>query len=155
MVHTMSDILHFQPNVPVEVALAYSTGRQKELGKPLLFTLTDGRIMFLPVSVADQIARRAIKPRQPFFLCRFKPGRGALDRWRVWLPGEPVPQPDGEFAIKETPEPLRSRRILSKVQSLRVILAIVSDDDDAGSLQEIREDCTARLHQLGFEVHHG
>ncbi len=90
----MSTILRFRPNVPVQVSLAYSTGRRKELGRPLLFTLTDGRVMFLPVTVADLIEHRNIQPRQPFFICRFKPRRGALDHWRVWLPGEPVPIAD-------------------------------------------------------------
>lgn len=86
----MADILRFRPNVPVEVALAFSTGRRKALGRPLLFTLTDGRVMFLPVTVADLIEHRHIQPRQPFFICKFKPRRGALDQWRVWLPGEVV-----------------------------------------------------------------
>ena len=94
----MAAILHFEPNVPVEVSLAFATGRRKEFGTPVLFTLADGRVMFLQVTVADQIERRGIKPRQPFFICRYKAGKGALDFWRVWLRGERVgTQPDGTF----------------------------------------------------------
>ena len=86
----MKETVKFLPNVPVQVSLAYSSGRRKALGRPLLFTLTDGRVMFLPVTVADQIEHRNIQPRQPFFICKFKAHRGALDQWRIWLPGETV-----------------------------------------------------------------
>lgn len=121
--------------------MAFSTGRRKELGKPLLFTLTDGRIMFLPVTVADLIERRSIQPRQPFFICKFKACRGSLEQWRVWLPGEPQPA-----------DPLRAGRLEREIEDLRLIQAIVLErnSEAPGAFGEILVALDSRLQFLGY-----
>jgi hypothetical protein len=100
----MNQIQRFEPNVPVEVALAYGQGKTVDngFGRRVMFTLVSNRVMFLGVTVADRIERLGVKARQPFFLCRYQPRRGALDQWRAWLPGhEPSfgEQPDGTFVV--------------------------------------------------------
>ena len=86
----MPEILHFRSNLPVQVALAYATGRRKKYGTPIMFTLVDGRRMFLDVSVAFQIERLGIRARQPFYICQYT--HGPIPAWRVWPPGEtPLP----------------------------------------------------------------
>ena len=41
----MNEIIRFQPNVPVEIALKYSTGKrvQGRYGEQYFFSLVDGR----------------------------------------------------------------------------------------------------------------
>jgi hypothetical protein len=100
----MSEIQKFPPNVPMQIALVYGHGKtiDKGFGRRVMFTLVGGAVMFLGVTVADTIERLGVRARQPFFLCRYQPRRGALDQWRAWLPGhEPSPgeQPDGTFVV--------------------------------------------------------
>jgi hypothetical protein len=98
----MNDPLKFQPNTPLELRLAYGSGKllSTPFGRRVMFTVVGNRVMFLDITTAEKITRLGVKPRQPFFLCRHHSGlKGALDHWRAWLPGQPVPPPpDGAFA---------------------------------------------------------
>jgi hypothetical protein len=141
----MANILRFRPNVPIEVSLAFPTGRRKQLGRPLLFTLTDGRVMFLPVTVADLIEHRHIQPRQSFFICRFKAGRGSLDQWRIWLPGETQPALPTEDAI-------RAHRIECQIEDLLLTRAIIleREREAPGAFGRILHALDGRLQFLGY-----
>ena len=106
----MAEILHFEPNVPVQLALAYPGGRpiqrdRRAFAHSIMYSLTDGRVMFLDIDVAARIERRGIQARQPFFICKYRSGKGALAQWRVWLPGEVGEQPDGTFGWPREPWP--------------------------------------------------
>src|SRR5689334_11442286 len=70
-VYPKSDILEFLPNTPVTIAVKYS---QPKLIAPkfpggderALFSLVDGRIMFLDAEDARQVTQLGIRPGQPF-----------------------------------------------------------------------------------------
>ena len=57
------DVVEFPPNAPVTVALKYSQGRtiSGQYGERVMFTLTDGRVMFLAPEVAGRIESLGIK----------------------------------------------------------------------------------------------
>jgi hypothetical protein len=46
----MSDKVQFQTNIPVEAALKYGDGKEVngQYGDQVLYTLTDGRVMYVP-----------------------------------------------------------------------------------------------------------
>ena len=92
----MNPPLKFKPNVPVEIALRFPTGKTVEtrFGFRSMFSLVDGQVMFLDLSTALKISRAGVRPGQRFFLCKFKEKRGALDFWRVWFPGQAIPTPE-------------------------------------------------------------
>lgn len=54
----MSDILRFNADVPVEVVLRWDEGKQVEgrYGQQVMFTLADGRIVYVPPVVASRIS---------------------------------------------------------------------------------------------------
>src|ERR1700733_715800 len=53
----MSEKLQFQTNVPVDVALKYNDGKEVtgQYGDQVLYTLTDGRVMYVPPIVKKKI----------------------------------------------------------------------------------------------------
>jgi len=53
----MSDKVQFQTNVPIDVALKYNDGKEVtgQYGDQLLYTLTDGRVMYVPPIVKKRI----------------------------------------------------------------------------------------------------
>ena len=53
----MTDKVQFQTNVPVEVVLKYGNGKDVtgQYGDQVLYTLTDGRVMYVPPIVRRQI----------------------------------------------------------------------------------------------------
>jgi hypothetical protein len=100
----MREAVEFTPNVPVQVALAYKEGKIVEgrFGQRVMFTLADGRVMFLDLDVAQKINELEPKPRQPFFVRKeFSGKKGDLAHWRVWLSPDPSvgEQPDGTFVV--------------------------------------------------------
>jgi len=56
------EVLRFQTNVPEEVALKFGDGKgvAGKYGDQVLFTLTDGRLMYLPPAVAERIRELGI-----------------------------------------------------------------------------------------------
>src|SRR6266704_3166425 len=74
-------------NVPTEVALQSSQGTFVEgrYGDRMLFTLTDGRIMYVPPIVATQIETQGILAGERFELCkeRIAMGRRRSIEWRL------------------------------------------------------------------------
>lgn len=90
--------VQFQTNVGERVALKYATGvpkpaLQEGYSDQVLFTLCDGRCMYLPVFAADLITRvHAIQPGEDFVLGKYevKEGQKKFVRWRV-DPLDPAP----------------------------------------------------------------
>jgi hypothetical protein len=91
----------FPPNVPVQIALAYSEPRivHGAFGERAMFTTTDNRVLFLDLPVAGRITELGINVRENFTISRKPAGRkGAPDTWDVArVPGE---QPNGTFAVQ-------------------------------------------------------
>lgn len=68
----MKEKVSFEVNQPVEVCLANAVGQDVagRLGTEVMFFLVDGRAMFVPSSVRDQISRLGIKAGEPFNVCK-------------------------------------------------------------------------------------
>ena len=66
----MKEKVTFETNEPVSVALAQTEGMevQGRYGDEIMYNLQDGRVMFVPVSIRDEIRKT-----------RSEPGRGSPD----------------------------------------------------------------------------
>jgi hypothetical protein len=62
----------FLPNVPVELALKYATGKAitTDYGDSVMYSLTDGRVMFLKPDEAARLHAANIPAGEVFALCR-------------------------------------------------------------------------------------
>jgi hypothetical protein len=90
----MTEILRFEMNVPAEVALK-DAGPGKPIegryGNRVMYTLADGRVMYVAPIVASRISDLAIQPGELFHVCKQvkKPGTQRLIGWQVErLPSE-------------------------------------------------------------------
>jgi len=98
----LREIVEFPADTPVEIALKYSTARQitTEHGERAMFTLVDGRIMFLDLEVAGQIEAAGINVKERFTITR-RPSGGTRSIWEITrLPGE---QPNGTYVVPKDP----------------------------------------------------
>jgi len=81
------NILRFQPNVPTQVALQSSQGIVVEgrYGNRMMFSLVDGRVMYVPPIVATKIEAEGIAPGERFELCKahIKNGHGRSVEWAL------------------------------------------------------------------------
>lgn len=81
------NILRFQPNVPTQVALQSSQGVVVEgrYGNRMMFSLTDGRVMYVPPIVATKIEAEGIAAGERFELCKaqIKNGHGRSVEWAL------------------------------------------------------------------------
>ena len=68
----MKDKVVFETNVPVEACLTNAEG--KEIGgrrrEQVMYDLADGRLMFVPPSIRDQIRKLEVKPGERFQVCK-------------------------------------------------------------------------------------
>ena len=90
----------FEPNIPQILALRYTDGRevpsQFNTAPQIMFTTTDGRVMFVPPIVRDELARLQIQNGEEFQLTKTVHGAGkaAQVRWVVArAPIQNGPQP--------------------------------------------------------------
>ena len=93
------DVVDFPINAPVTVALKYSQGRtiSGQYGERVMFTLTDGRVMFLAPEVAGRIESLGINVRESFTITRGCTGQGAPTTWEMArVAGE---QPNGTLVL--------------------------------------------------------
>lgn len=96
----MSDKVQFQTNIPVEVALKYGDGKEVngQYGDQVLYTLTDGRVMYVPPIVKRRIEELGIG-RGEFFTLTKAEKRNGTRRTIEWVvaAGErgDGPQPQG------------------------------------------------------------
>jgi len=75
----MGDVLKLQANVPETIALEYTDGlpvASKFGGDQVMFSLCDGRKLFLAPFVASKIQAAGIQPKQPFQICKREVNQG-------------------------------------------------------------------------------
>ena len=81
------NILRFQPNVPTQVTLQSSQGVVVEgrYGNRMMFSLVDGRVMYVPPIVATKIEAEGIAAGERFELCKaqVKNGHGRSVEWAL------------------------------------------------------------------------
>jgi hypothetical protein len=116
----------FQSNIPERVALAHPDGVYKDgmYGPRVMYTLIDGRVMFLDPDVAARIKTMGMLPGQEFWIVKRKPaGRGQKTGWDIYqedptpLAGESPLECDLRLSLqdiarqraipREQPEPLQ------------------------------------------------
>src|ERR1035441_9703278 len=95
---TPREVVDFPANTPVPVALQYGQGKtiSNQHGERMMYSLTDGRVMFLDLEVAGQIESAGINVRESFTITRKTDGpKGST--WEVArIPGE---QPNGTLVV--------------------------------------------------------
>jgi hypothetical protein len=86
----MAEYLRFSTNVPEEVALRFPEGKQVSSkieggADQMMYSLADGRVMYVPLHVADQIRELRIGPGERFNLGKFevKEGNRRFIRWQL------------------------------------------------------------------------
>ena len=105
---TPREVVDFPANIPVSVALQYGQGKtiSNQHGERMMYSLTDGRVMFLDLAVAGQIESAGINVRESFTITRKTDGpKGSPIIWEVArIPGE---QPNGTLVLAApgTPAP--------------------------------------------------
>ena len=90
----MKERVVFEANVPVTATLAYADGLkvQGRFGDQVMYSLTDGRVMYVPPVVRDKLVELGIRQNEPFAICRAERREGNR-RFVDW-----VVQPDGSAA---------------------------------------------------------
>jgi len=105
------EVVDFPANTPVPVALQYGQGKtiSNQHGERMMYSLTDGRVMFLDLAVAGQIESAGINVRESFTITRKTDGpKGSPTTWEVArIPGE---QPNGTLVLDAPDTRLRNRR---------------------------------------------
>jgi hypothetical protein len=74
-----SDVLRLQTNVPETIALRFTDGltvSSKFGGDQMMFSLVDGRKMFLPPVVSQKIKNSGIRESEPFTICKREVANG-------------------------------------------------------------------------------
>ena len=68
----MKERVVFEANVPVTATLAYADGLkvQGRFGDQVMYSLTDGRVMYVPPLVRDKLVELGIRQNEPFNICR-------------------------------------------------------------------------------------
>jgi len=112
--------LRFTPNVPVQIALKYPQGKiiSGRWGEQMLFTLTDGRRMYVPIDVASKISMLEVNVNEPFCICkRWNGQRSQPVRWDIWL----TPEAEKVRAAQETQnaETPLERQLRESLENLR------------------------------------
>ena len=92
----MADKVAFQTNIPVEVALKYGDGKDVngQYGDQVLYTLTDGRVMYVPPIVRKQIEDLGIGRGELFTITKAEKKNGARRtiEWQVAANGRTASQ---------------------------------------------------------------
>ena len=80
--------------MPVIATLAYADGLKVEgrFGDQVMYSLTDGRVMYVPPIVRDKLVELGIRQHKPFAICRAERREGNR-RFVDW-----VVQPEGSAA---------------------------------------------------------
>ena len=74
----MSEKVQFQTNVPIDVALKYNDGKEVtgQYGDQVLYTLTDGRVMYVPPIVKKKIDELGIGRGELFTITKAEKKNG-------------------------------------------------------------------------------
>jgi len=99
------EVVEFPPNVPITVALKYGHAKtvSSQYGERFMFSLADGRVMFLAPEVGGKIEALGINVRENFTITRKSDEhqQGSPVTWEVArTPGE---QRDGTFVVPSVP----------------------------------------------------
>jgi hypothetical protein len=92
----MKEKVLFQTNVPVTAALAYPDGMKVEgrYGDQVMYSLIDGRVMYVPPIVRDKLVELGIHQNDPFSICKAEQ-RDGNRRYIEWAVKRiPPEQPD-------------------------------------------------------------
>jgi hypothetical protein len=94
----MKERVVFEANVPVTATLAYADGLkvQGRFGDQVMYSLTDGRVMYVPPIVRDKLVELGIRQNEPFAICRSERREGTR-RFVDW-----VVQPNGSAVPSES-----------------------------------------------------
>ena len=89
----MKEVVKFSINTPVEVTLQYQTGKHVEgrYGGQVMYSLLDGRVMYVPPYVEQRLQELAIGAGEPLILCRREVTAG--DRHKIEWSVRRAPQP--------------------------------------------------------------
>jgi|SRR5581483_3360857 len=102
----MADKVAFQTNIPVEVALKYGDGKDVngQYGDQVLYTLSDGRVMYVPPIVRKQIEDLRIARGELFTITKAekKNGTRRTIEWQVCA--------DGRTACQQNPDSAADNR---------------------------------------------
>jgi hypothetical protein len=92
----MKERVVFEANVPVTATLAYADGLkvQGRFGDQVMYSLTDGRVMYVPPIVRDKLVELGIRQNESFAICRAEHREGnrrfvdwwcsqTVQRWRT------------------------------------------------------------------------
>src|SRR5271169_6728049 len=68
----MKERVVFEANVPVTATLAYADGLkvQGRFGDQVMYSLADGRVMYVPPIVRDKLMELGIRQNEPFAICK-------------------------------------------------------------------------------------
>ncbi|HUD64509.1 MAG TPA: hypothetical protein VMQ17_08020 [Candidatus Sulfotelmatobacter sp.] len=104
----MSDKVQFQTNIPVEVALKYGDGKEVngQYGDQVLYTLTDGRVMYVPPIVKRRIEELGIGRGELFTLTKAEKKNGTR-RTIEWVV---APRERGDRQPQERVQPPNGQR---------------------------------------------
>jgi hypothetical protein len=89
----MSDIIQFEFGQPVEVALKFPEPKMfdGQYGERAMYSLTDGRVMYLDMLTAARIRSLGVGPGEFFFVRKDKNGRRT--EWSVYREADQAPAP--------------------------------------------------------------
>ena len=91
----MKERVVFEANVPVSAMLAYPDGLkvQGRFGDQVMYSLTDGRVMYVPPIVRDKLVELGIGQHEPFAICKAerREGNRRFVDWVVQLDGSAAP----------------------------------------------------------------
>jgi hypothetical protein len=124
------NILRFQPNVPTQVTLQSSQGIVVEgrYGNRMMFSLVDGRVMYVPPIVATKIEAEGIAAGERFELCKahIKNGHGRSVEWALrrldpeeqlveLAPDTPAPESQLEHDLRVSVETANAKKASSEL----------------------------------------
>ncbi len=94
----MKERVVFEANVPVTATLAYADGLrvQGRFGDQVMYSLADGRVMYVPPMVRDKLVELGVRQNEPFAICRAERREGNR-RFVDW-----VVQPEGSAAAAQS-----------------------------------------------------
>jgi hypothetical protein len=93
----MADILRLQTNIPERIALKFATPRIVESAmngrSDAMYTLTDGRVTYLPLQAQSAIEAAGVRAYQPFEIVKAKVGRETEYQIRIMAEGAAATAP--------------------------------------------------------------
>ena len=101
---TVKEVVKFLIDTPVEVTLQFEDGKRVEgrYGDQVMYSLTDNRVMYVPLYVEQRLQELAIGAGEPLLLCKKVVKEGSRNRteWSVRrAPQPPLAPADGTSAM--------------------------------------------------------